>query len=124
VSILNTYKHAQYAMKALNLAERAIEMSEPPEEERTILDEIEVEGRHLIERIQELIREGNARRLIIRKSDGKYLLEIPLTTGVVAGGVFALATPPLAILTALVGLISDFKIQIVHEETGEEPPKK
>ena len=61
-------------------------MSEQPEkEERTWTEEIEVTGRELVDRVKELIEQGNVRRLIIRKSTGEVLLELPLTTSVVVG---------------------------------------
>ena len=48
-------------------------MSEEKEknEERNWSEEIEVAGGDLVERVKELIEEGNVRRLIIRKPDGR-----------------------------------------------------
>lgn len=43
-------------------------MSEGPQK-RTWVDEIEVAGSQLVERIRELIGEGNARRVIIRSKE-------------------------------------------------------
>jgi hypothetical protein len=95
-------------------------MSEEPQE-RTLIDEIEVEGRQVVERVRELIREGNARKLVIKDSKGKYHFEIPLTVGVVAGGVFALTAPTLAALSALGGLVAKFTIEVVHDAEPESP---
>ena len=55
------------------------------------------------------------RRLIIKDPNGKYNLEIPLTVGVVAGGVFALAAPVMAALGALAALVTRVQIQVVRE---------
>ncbi len=82
---------------------------------RTVFEEIEVEGRHLVERIKELLREGNVRRLRIKDAKGKYLLEVPLTVGVVASGVFMIAAPTLTALSALAGLVANVKIEIVRD---------
>lgn len=90
------------------------EMSEN-QEPRTLVEEIEVEGRQLVKRVQELIREGNVRRLIIKDNSGKFLLEVPLTIGVVAGGVFALASPVALALSALAGFVAKVKIEIVRD---------
>ncbi|MBI5960248.1 MAG: DUF4342 domain-containing protein [Chloroflexi bacterium] len=95
-------------------------MSDEPNE-RTLIDEIEVEGRQLAERVREIIREGNARTLRIKDSKGKYHFEIPLTVGVVAGGVFALMSPTIAALSALGGLVAKFTIEVVHDAEPEKP---
>ena len=39
----------------------------------------------LVDRVKDLIQQGNVRRLIIRSSDDKLLLEIPLTAGLAVG---------------------------------------
>ena len=58
--------------------------SETGKTERTWTEEFEVTGTALIERIKELVRAGNVRRVILRTQDNKLLLEIPLTAGAVA----------------------------------------
>jgi len=82
-------------------------------ESRTWTEEIEVAGSQLVERVKQLIAEGNVRRLIIRTTDGKLHLEIPLTAGVVAGGVLTLAAPMLAALGAMAALIANVRIEVV-----------
>lgn len=79
-------------------------------------EELEIAGNQLVERVKELIAEGNVRRLIIRTAEDKILLEIPLTAGVAVGGVVTLLSPVIAALGALAALIAHFKVQIVREE--------
>lgn len=65
-------------------------------------EEFSLNGSQLIEKVKELVREGNVRRLTIKNEDGRTILEIPLTIGVVGaallpvvaavGAVAALAT--------------------------------
>jgi len=55
------------------------------------------------------------RKLSIKDADGKYLLEIPLTVGVVVGGVFMLTAPVAAALGAIAGLLANVKIEITRE---------
>ncbi len=83
-------------------------------EERTWVEEIEVAGNDLVERVKELIAEGNVRRLIIRRSDGTSILEIPMTAGVVVGGVVTLFAPLLAALGALAALMARVRVEIVR----------
>lgn len=90
-------------------------------EERTWTEEIEIAAGDLVDRVKELIQEGNVRRLIIRRSDDQVLMEIPLTAGVVAGGVVTVFAPLLAALGALAALLAEVKVQIIRvEEKGEE----
>jgi hypothetical protein len=83
---------------------------------RTFNEELEVAGSQLVERVKELIEEGNIRRLIIRNQEGRALLEIPLTFGAVAGGALLIFYPVLAGLAAIGGLLAHLKIEIVREE--------
>lgn len=83
----------------------------------TWVEDMEIAGGQLVEKVKELIAEGNVRRVIIRSQDNKTLVEIPLTAGVVVGGVVTLAAPLLAALGALAALIAKVKIQIIRTDT-------
>lgn len=104
-------------------------------DKRTFNEELEVAGSQLVERVRELIEEGNVRRLIIRNQDGRTMLEIPLTIGAVAGGAILMAFGPVLAAVAVIGaLVARLKIEIVREEpdalvqdakeTGREIKKK
>ena len=90
--------------------------NEPEERDRSWTEEIKVTGSELVDRIKELMEEGNVRRLIIRKPDGQSLLEVPLTAGVAVGGVVTIMAPVLAALGALAALIAEFKVEVVRED--------
>lgn len=90
-------------------------------EERTWIEEIEVAGSELVERVKELVKEGNVRRLIIRNSKGELLMEIPLTAGVAVGGVVTIIAPLLAALGAMAALLVKVKVEVVR--TGDESKK-
>ena len=92
----------------------------PAKEETSWTEEIEIAGSQLVERVKELIAEGNVRRLILRTQDDKLIMEIPLTAGAVFGGVVTLFAPLLAALGALAALIARVKVQIVRVEDKEE----
>ena len=90
-------------------------MSEDPvKQERTWSEDVVVAGNQLVDRVKQLVAEGNVRRLIIRKSDGESLLEIPLTAGVAVGGVVTVMAPVLAALGALAALLAEFRIEVEH----------
>ncbi len=85
-------------------------------------EEILVTGSELVEKVKELIAEGNVRRLVIRKPDGAVLLEVPLTAGVAVGGVVTLMTPVLAAIGAMAALVKNFRVEIIR--TGNLPDKE
>lgn len=89
-------------------------MEDQSERRKTYVEEFEIDAGQLVDRVKQLIREGNVRRLIIRKSDGEVLMEVPLTAGVVAGGALTLMLPVLAALGAMAALLAEVKIQVVR----------
>src|SRR4030042_1389802 len=66
-------------------------------DEKVRTEEFQVKGEESVAKIKELIREGNIRRVIIKNEDGRTLIDIPLTIGVVG----VLVAPQLAALGAI-----------------------
>lgn len=91
-------------------------MNDQPEEQRTWTEEIEVAAHELVERVKDLIEEGNVRRLIIRNPEGETVLEVPLTTGAVVGSVVTIFAPLLAALGAMAALLSRVRVEIVRAD--------
>lgn len=134
MTVLNAVKAVSQALAALKLTEGVLAVTETEDPKgqaaesqpggdefsRTIVDEIEVEARELVKRVRALLREGNVRTLRIKDTKGKYLLEVPLSVGVLAGGVFALAAPTVAALGAIAGFLVKVKIEIVRNAPPEE----
>jgi DNA-binding Lrp family transcriptional regulator len=89
---------------------------QPPQQERQITEEIEVAANQLVDRVKELVQEGNVRRLIIRNNENRVLLEIPLTAGVAAGAAVTLFMPLFAALGAMAALVAQVKIEIVRTD--------
>lgn len=75
-------------------------------------EEFEVRGDDLLSRVKELIAEGNVRRVTIKNSEGKTLIEIPLTIGVVG----ALIAPVAAAIGAVAALVTECTITVTREE--------
>ena len=94
---------------------------------KTFTEEIEIAGDQLIEKIKEIVQEGNVRQLRLKASDGDIVLETPLTIGVVAGGVMALAAPWLAVLGVIAAMVTHVTVEVVREsdedEAGDKPSK-
>ncbi len=85
-------------------------------EEKTRTEEFKVQGEALLSSVKQLIHEGNIRRIIIKNDEGKTLIEIPLTIGVVG----ALLLPTLAAVGAIAALVADCTIVVEKEDAA--PP--
>jgi uncharacterized membrane protein YvbJ len=72
-------------------------------------EEFTVSSKDLIEKVEQLLHEGNVTRIIIKNESGKTLLEIPATIGIVG----VVLVPWLAALGAIAALAA--KCQIVVE---------
>jgi hypothetical protein len=76
------------------------------------VEEFRVKGEELLAKVKELIREGNVRRIIIDNDEGKTLIEIPMTIGVVG----ALLLPVLAAVGAVAALVTNCTIRVERRE--------
>ena len=76
-------------------------------------EEFRVDGSQIIDKIKDLIHEGNIRRITLKNEEGKTLIEIPLTIGVVG----AALVPVLAAVGAIAALVA--KLTIVVEKIEE-----
>jgi len=82
-------------------------------DKKTRIEEFEVSGDKVVETVKRLVHEGNIRRITIKNDDGKSLIEIPLTFGVV--GVVLL--PVWAALGALAALVTRCTIVVEKVES-------
>lgn len=88
------------------------------------VEEINLAGKDLVEQVKSLVQQGNVRRLIIKRSTGETLLEVPLTATVIAGGVLLVFNPMIAAIGALAALVAEVKLEVVREVLdGEEIPE-
>lgn len=77
-------------------------------EEKVWSEELRVKGDALVGKVRELVREGNVRRIIIKDSEGRSMMEFPLTFGVVG----ALVAPVWAAIGAIAALAADWSIVV------------
>lgn len=71
-------------------------------------EEFKVSGEELLKRVKALIAEGNVRRISIQNKEGKSIVELPLTIGVVG----ALLAPALAAVGAVAALVTECTIVV------------
>ena len=79
---------------------------------KTKKESFSINGEKLLEKVKELIREGNIRRITITDKSGKELMTFPLTFGVVG----VLIAPVLAAIGALAALIGECTLTVEREE--------
>jgi hypothetical protein len=84
-------------------------------DERVWKEEVRVQGEALVEKVKELVHEGNVRRVIVKNERGQTVMELPLTIGVVG----AIAAPVIAAVGAIAALASKWTIEV--ERTGPKP---
>ena len=75
-------------------------------------EEFKTTGEEMIAKVKELIHEGNVRRLSIVNDEGRTLIEVPLTLGVVG----IVLVPTLAALGAIAALVTDCSIVVEKVE--------
>ncbi len=77
-----------------------------------------VSGEKVVEKVKQLIHEGNIRRVrVIHK--GNTILEIPLSVGAPAAAVGILAAPLLAALGAFAALVTECTIEVEKIEKSQ-----
>jgi hypothetical protein len=75
-------------------------------------EEFRVNGEELVAKIKEILHEGNIRRLIIKDKDGRTLIEVPLTIGVVG----VILIPVWAAIGAIAALVAEATVVVEKVE--------
>ncbi len=87
---------------------------------KNFTEELKVKGSELVARIKELVKEGNVRKLTIKKETGEILFEIPLTAGVAVGGAVTLMAPVIAAIGAGAALLTNVRLEIHRTDGGDQ----
>ncbi|MEI6123368.1 MAG: DUF4342 domain-containing protein [Bacteroidota bacterium] len=74
--------------------------------------EFKVSGDELLNRIRQLIHQGNIRRIINKDETGRIFMEIPLSIGVAGVAI----VPVLVSVGALAALVNNFTIEVIKKE--------
>jgi hypothetical protein len=83
----------------------------------TRTEELTIRGEELVATVKELVHQGNIRRITIKNREGRVLIEVPLSLGVVG----ALLLPTLAALGALAAIVTECTIVV---ERVDDPASK
>lgn len=79
---------------------------------KTKKETFHIQGEKLVEKVKEIINQGNVRRIIIKDKKGKEIIQFPLTIGVVG----AVVAPVLAAIGAIAALLTECTITVEREE--------
>ncbi len=82
-----------------------------------------VSGSQLVEKVKQLIHEGNIRRVRVLR-EGRTVLEIPLSVGAPAAALGIMMAPVLAALGAFAALVTECTIEVEKIEDSEGKNKK
>jgi hypothetical protein len=93
---------------------KAKEFRKDPEvsEEKVRSEEFRVQGEEIMAKVKELLHEGNIRRISIRNEEGKVLIDLPLSVGVVG----ALVKPQIVARGAIAALVTRGSIVVEKVE--------
>ena len=78
----------------------------------SLVEEVHVLGRDLVDTVSQLIHEGNVRRIVVKDEHGNTFVEIPVTIAAVG----AIISPLLAAIGAISALVAKFTIVVVRNE--------
>jgi Domain of unknown function (DUF4342) len=76
------------------------------------IEEVQVLGRDLVDKVRSLIHEGNVQRIIIKDEHGHTFIEIPVTFAAIG----VIAAPVLAAVGAISALVAKFTIVVERSE--------
>jgi len=109
-----SYEEARMALEAVNwdVVDALVKLEK---DEKSRKEEFFVRGNDLVEKVKELVRKGNVTKIRV-KQDGKTLVEIPVTAGVVG----ALLAPQLALIGAVATLVSRSSLEIERSNEKSE----
>ena len=79
---------------------------------KKVQQEFKVEGKKVVNKIKELIKEGNVRKITVKDNKGKSILSLPVTAGVIG----AILLPPLIVLGAIAALLTECTITVQREK--------
>ncbi len=84
-----------------------------------VYEQFKVHGQDLVEKIRELIHEGNVRRIIIKDEKGHVFMEIPLTVAAVG----VILAPVLAAVAAIAAAVSHFDVVVERNAPPPDSPQ-
>lgn len=83
--------------------------------QKTILEEIRGTVDEIIKQVKKIIREGNARRILIKNKNGKTLFQSQLSIGAAGLTLLAIYAPIITAISTILLFANDAKVYIERE---------
>jgi Domain of unknown function (DUF4342) len=80
--------------------------------------EFTLNGDEVVHKVKELIHEGNIRRIIIKNEEGRTMLEVPLTLGLLGAALL----PVLAAIGAAAAIATRCTLVVERDDSVPGPP--
>lgn len=91
----------------------------PVSDESRYTEEVKVSGKRLLETLKEIVHQGNVRRIVIKNAEGRTVLDVPLTAGVVGAALL----PFWAAVGGIAALTVHYTVVVERAESARiEPP--
>lgn len=87
--------------------------------QKTIFEEIRGTMDEIIAQVKKIIKEGNARRILIKNKKGKTLFQSQLTMGAAGLALLALYAPVITAISTILLFVNDAKV-FIEREVGED----
>jgi len=89
------------------------------ENSKNLYEEFEVKAEDAVDRVREIVREGNVSRLFVKRDTGETILEVPLTAGVAVATVGLFLAPVLVAVGAVAALVTRVTIGVERHGATE-----
>ena len=87
--------------------------------DNVVTEEYTLSGESVVAKVREIVREGNVRRITLKNDEGRTLLEIPLTVGVVG----AVLLPVWAAIGAVAALVANLTLSVERKADAQDIQK-
>ena len=88
--------------------------------QKTIFEEIRGTVDEIIAQVKKIIKEGNARRILIKNKNGKILFQSQLTIGAAGLTLLAIYAPVITAISTILLFVNDAKVFIEREVSEDE----
>lgn len=85
----------------------------------TFTESFKLTGNNILQRIAELIKKGNAKRVRLKNKHGRVLLDTTLTIGSAGAGWAFMVSPIMVVISGIVLVVSEVQLEIDYEVSDE-----
>lgn len=103
----------------MSKGKKVVEEEQAGAEQETVTEEIKVQAQDLFQAINDIIREGTAKRVTVLRND-RILVDIPLVVGVAASILLAVYMPVISAIVAVGALFGGCTVRIERQESPDE----